>query len=132
MTLGLAQFFGDCFSMVQRDCVETIQNPDVKDEGCQGKGEEDWDHEPGSVQVQAKKDDGKADSKTGQNNAQCDQCAKLRGLFPADLRQVDFFGCAKGAEIADGSVGEGGEEEPAEGCEGDERRRSAGAEGENS
>ena len=80
----------------------------------------------------AEENDRKADAKTGQNNAQGDQSAELGGLSAADLRQVDFFGCAEGAKIADGSVGEGGEEEPAESREGDERRWSASAEGENS
>ena len=42
-----------------------------------------------------KEDSAEADSEAGQNNAQGNQGAQLRGLFAADLREVDFFGCAR-------------------------------------
>ena len=54
--------------------------------------------------------------------AEGDEDAELGGLPAAGFHEVDLFGGHEGAEIADCSVDEGGEEKPADGSERDDER----------
>ena len=48
--LGFAEFFGEFFAVFEGDDVEAVQDMQVDDEGDEGEGEEDGDHEPGAAE----------------------------------------------------------------------------------
>jgi hypothetical protein len=48
--LGFAEFFGEFFAMFEGDDVEAVEDLEVDDEGDEGEGEEDGDHEPGTAE----------------------------------------------------------------------------------
>ena len=63
------------------------------------------------------------DSNGGEEDAEGDEDAELGGLASAGLHEIDLFWGHEGTEIADCSVDEGGEEEPADRWRADNGRR---------
>ena len=108
--------------MVEGDGVEAVEALEVDEECDEGEGEEDGDHEPGAVEVVGYKDYAVADCEAGDENAEGDEDAELRGLAAAGFHQVDLLWGRQGAEIADSAVDEGCEAEPADSCEADDER----------
>ena len=119
--LGFAEFFGEGFAVIEGYAVETIEDFEIEDEGDEGEGEEDGDHKPRSAEVAGDALDRESDEDIGDEDAKGDEDAELRGLASVGFHEIDFFGGREGTKIADGSVDEGGEEEPADGGECDDQ-----------
>ena len=54
--------------MVEGDCVEAVEDLQVEDEGDDGEGEEDGNHEPRAAEVGGQDDAAKADGEAGDND----------------------------------------------------------------
>lgn len=107
---GFAEFFGEGFAVFEGDGVETVEHVEVIEQRDEGQGEEDGNHEPRAVEVVGESEDAESDDGVCDEDSEGDEDAELGGLASAGFHEVDFFGGHDGAEIAYGSVDEGGEE----------------------
>ncbi len=115
--------------MFERQGVEAVEDLEIEEESDEGESEEDGDREPGAVEAGGEDGDEVAEREAPYDDAEGDENAELGCLFAADPGEVDLLWGHEGAEVADGAVDEGGEEQPADGCQSDDGRRGVGDEG---
>ena len=72
---GFAEFFREGFAVGQGDGVEPAEDLQVDDEGDDREGEEDGDHEPGTIEVVAEEEDDGADRCAGDDHGEGEESA---------------------------------------------------------
>jgi hypothetical protein len=61
--------------MIESYCVESAENLEVDEKGGDGEGQEEGDHEPGTVESVCEKDAAVADSEAGNDDAEGEENA---------------------------------------------------------